>query len=88
MRRPSGALARSQIRTLRATPAPAGGNRLGSAIRLAGVSQNDVARATGLTQPYVSDVVRGRYRTITLQNAWKFARYFGIALEDLFAAPD
>ena len=62
----------------------AGSNRLGLAISLAGASQQAVARAVGITQPYVSDVVRGRYRTITLVNARKFARYFGCPIDDLF----
>ena len=51
---------------------------------LTGVTQVTVAKALGLTQPYVSDVARGRYRTITVENAWKFAAYFGCRIEDLF----
>ena len=33
---------------------------------------------------HVSDVARRRYRTITVENARKFARYFGCSIEDLF----
>ena len=46
-----------------------------------------LAKALRLTQPYVSDVARGRYRTITVENAWKFAAYFGCRIEDLFPLP-
>ncbi len=51
---------------------------------LTGVTQVNLAKALGLTQPYVSDVARGRYRTITVENARKFASYFGCRIEDLF----
>ena len=44
------------------------------AISPAGVAQLIVAKALGLPQPYVSDVARARYRTITVENARKFAR--------------
>ena len=43
-----------------------------------------VADAVGLPQPYVSDVARPRYRTITAENARKFANYFGYSIADLF----
>ena len=45
---------------LSSSAGPAGGNRLRLALSLAGVSQSAVARETGFTQPYVSDVVRSR----------------------------
>lgn len=32
--------------------------------------------------PTISDVARQRYRTITVENARKFARYFGCSIED------
>ena len=54
---------------------------------LAGVKQVTLAKALRLTQPYVSDVARGRCRTITVENAWKFAAYFGCRIEDLFPLP-
>lgn len=77
-------LTRNQLERLRAASVPPGSNRVGLAISLAGVSQATVGEAVGKPQPYVSDVVRGRYRTITLLNALKFARYFGCGVEDLF----
>lgn len=83
----SGVLTNAQIRSLRSLPGQASGNRLGFAIRLARMTQGDLARATGFSQPYISDVVRGRYGTITLGNARRFAQYFGCTLEDLFPPP-
>ena len=77
-------LTNKQLARLRAAPVELGSNRVGLAISIAGVSQVTVARAVGIAQPYVSDVVRGRYETITLRNARKFAQYFGCAIEDLF----
>ena len=81
-------LTQNQLERLRAASVPPGSNRVGLAISLAGVSQATVGEAVGKPQPYVSDVVRGRYRTITLANAWRFARYFGCGLEDLFPGPE
>ena len=78
-------LTKKQLVRLRAATVPPGSNRVGLAISLAGVSQTAVGRAVGMRQAYVSDIVRGRYRTITVVNAVKFARYFGCTVEDLFA---
>lgn len=78
-------LTEDQLRTLRSEP---GANRVAKAIALAGVTQMTVAKSVGLPQPYVSDVARQRYRTITVENARKFARYFGCRIEDLFPARD
>lgn len=77
-------LTNRRLEPLRAASVPPGSNRVGLAISLAGVSQATVGRAVGKPQPYVSDVVRGRYRTITLLNARRLARYFGCGIEDLF----
>ena len=64
-------------------PVP-GTNRVAKAISLAGVTQVSVAKALGIPQPYVSDVARQRYRTITVAKARQFADYFGCLIEDLF----
>ncbi len=61
-------------------------NRVARAIELADVTQMDVAATTGLPQSYISDVARNRYQTITVDNARKFADYFGCQIEDLFPA--
>jgi transcriptional regulator with XRE-family HTH domain len=77
-------LTASQVQVLRgATPGEAG-NRLAAATKLSEVSQADLSRALGMTQQYVNDVARGRYQTITVDNARRFAEFFGCAIEDLF----
>ena len=77
-------LTAEQLAALRAEP---GTNRVAKAIALAGVTQGTVASALGFPQPYISDVARHRYQTITVENARKFAHYFGCSIEDLFPAP-
>lgn len=79
-----GRLSGRKLRELRETPAK--GNRVARAIELAEVTQLEVAAATALPQPYISDVSRNRYDTITVDNARKFAEFFGCAIEDLFPA--
>ena len=74
-------LTEQQLAILRSEP---GTNRVAKAISLAGVTQVTLADAVSLPQPYVSDVARQRYRTITVENARKFADYFGCSIEDLF----
>jgi transcriptional regulator with XRE-family HTH domain len=73
-----------QVGELMATPIGPTGNRVAQAIELTGLIQIDVAAGTGLIQPYVSDVARGRHKTITIENAYKFAEFFGAPLEVLF----
>ncbi len=63
-------------------------NRLKVAMALTGANQAEIVAFTGFAQPYVSDVERGRFRTITVDNAQKFADFFGCAIEDLFVAAD
>lgn len=60
------------------------GNRLAKAIELADLTQAELAEATGLAQPYISAVARGRHATITVKNAYKFCAHFGCDIEDLF----
>lgn len=52
------------------------------------LTQAELAAAVKLSQPYVSDVARGRHATITVDNARLFADYFGCSIEDLFPARD
>lgn len=73
-----------QLRELRLADAEVTGNRLAKAMELAELTQAQLADALNLTQPYVSDVVRGRHATITLENAYKFCEYFGCEVRDLF----
>ena len=70
-----------QLAILRSEPST---NRVAKAISLVGVTQATLAEAVGLSQPYVSDVARQRYRTISVDKARLFADYFGCRIEDLF----
>ena len=74
-------LTEEQLAVVRSEP---GANRVAKAMTLASVTQTAVAKALGVSQTYVSDVARRRYRTITFESARKFARYFGCRIEDLF----
>jgi DNA-binding XRE family transcriptional regulator len=76
------ALTSHHVLTLRREPTDA--NRVGKAIELAGVTQRTVARAIDVPESYVSDLVRQRYRGITVLNAHKVAQFFGCSIEDLF----
>ena len=73
-----------QLTALRAVPPEVGANRLRVAMALTEASQGELVEATGFTQPYVSDVLRGRFKDITVGNATKFAEFFGCQIEDLF----
>jgi len=75
-----------QRRQLARMAVGASGNRVADAMRLAGFTQADVAARTDLSQPYVSDVARGRYATITLDKARQFAQLFGCSIDELFPA--
>lgn len=55
---------------------------------LVSATQAEIVAFTGFAQPYISDVVRGRFRRITVDNAQKFADFFGCSIEDLFIAGD
>lgn len=83
----------AELRKLQHEPLGEGGNRLAAAMALKKLTQNRLAelmREAGydVTQPRISDVVRGRYESITLDNAYKFAEFFGCAIEDLFPAKE
>lgn len=80
------ALTKTQLKTLRESAVPETGNRLQTAVDLLGVTLVTIHEATELPYSYISDTVRGRYQTITVDNARKFADFFGCSIEDLFPA--
>jgi len=82
------ALTSKQLAALRSSTASPAGNRLQVAAEMAGMTQVRVAEAAGVTQPYVSAVMRGLHQTITVDNARKFADVFGCSIEDLFPAKE
>ncbi len=61
-------------------------NRLRVAIAMAKVKQTEVAAATGVFAPNLSDIVNGKYKAVTVETARKLADYFGVSIEDLFPA--
>jgi len=75
-----------QLADLRNRSARKTGNRLAAAFEIVDRSQADCVRATRFTAQYVSDMVRGRFQNISLDNARTFAEYFGCQIEDLFPA--
>lgn len=79
-------LTNTQLKQLRRSPVGASGNRLAIAIKLSGETGAVIATALGFTAPYLSDVSRGRWQTITVANARKLADHFGCQIEDLFPA--
>ncbi len=73
-----------QLKELRSRPRSGVGNQLAEAFSVTERSQADCVRETRFTAQYVSDMVRGRFQNISLDNAREFADYFGCAIEDLF----
>lgn len=73
-----------QLNELRSRPVPNTGNRIQDACDITGLTQMECSRATGLTAQYVSDVARGRFQNLGIDNARKFATFFGCHIEDLF----
>jgi DNA-binding Xre family transcriptional regulator len=75
-----------QLKELRSRPVPPSGNRIATAFEISKRPQMDLVRTAGLTPQYVTDVKAGRFQSITVENARKFAEFFGCAIEDLFPA--
>lgn len=77
-------LTAEQLDVLRRLPLDGKPNRIRLALAIVEAKQSELVEITGLPQPYVSDVMRGRFDTITLDKARVFADAFGCAIEDLF----
>lgn len=77
-----------QLKQLRSVDVSETRNRVAAAFALDGRSQMDCARETGFTPQYVSDVKAGRFHSISLDNAHKFAAFFGCRIEDLFPSKE
>jgi hypothetical protein len=73
-----------QLKELRSRAIPKTGNRLADAFEITARSQADCVRETRFTAQYVSDMVRGRFQNISIDNARDFSEWFGCAIEDLF----
>lgn len=59
-------------------------NRVYAAMKLVGVTQKEIENATGIAQPYVSNIVNGKHSKLPLETARRLARFFGCSIEDLF----
>lgn len=69
---------------LQSVPLGAMPNKVRLARTMLKLSQAEVARACGFTSPQLSDIERGGYKDIPLENSRKLADLFGVAIEDLF----
>ncbi len=47
------------------------------------LSQSELAEAVGVTRQTIISLESGRYNA-SLRLAWRLARYFGVAIEDVF----
>lgn len=72
-----------------------GRNKLGTALQLANMTQVQAAEKLAYLHPdvlwpqsRVSDHVRGAYVDMPLESGRAWATLFGVAVEDLFPAPD
>ena len=63
---------------------PVVGNRIEAARRELGLSQLKMSELTGIRQTYISSVEAGKFRTVTVESARRFAEFFGCPIEDLF----
>ncbi len=77
-------LSTEQLDALRAVPLGAMPNKLRIALALTKAKQVDVADATGIQRPNLSNLVTGDYKTLTVTTAQKLADFFGCQIEDLF----
>ena len=75
-----------QLDALRAVPLSTMPNKLRIALALTQQKQVDVALATAIQAPNLSNLVTGGYKTLTVETARKLADHFGCAIEDLFPA--
>lgn len=77
-------LTAEQIEALHRLPLDGRPNRLRMALALVNSTQSDLVEATGYQQPYVSDVMRGRFERISVDKAQGFADALGCDIKDLF----
>lgn len=77
-------LTQDQLNALKISPG--GPNRVRLAMSLAGVTQVQLAQALGVSQPYISAIVRGSCPRLPLEITRRLAQHFGCSIEDLFPA--
>jgi len=78
-------LTREQVNALRRLPLGRGQhNKLRLVLALSETKQTDVCKALGVTKPWLSEIVNGRYETLSLVQAERLAHFFGVRVDDLF----
>lgn len=78
-------LSQEQIDGLRRMPVDRP-NRLAIAFAMTGTRQSEACEALGLLPSQVSQLVRGDYKSVSVERARQFADLFGCQIEDLFPA--
>lgn len=58
-------------------------NRIQELRKAAGIRQEDLAEAVGVTRQTIISLENGKYNA-SLQLAWRIARYFNSAIEEIF----
>ncbi len=77
-------LSPEQLEALRAVPADSVPNRLRVAFALTNERQSDACAATGITPQRMSALVKGDYKSVSIEVGRPLAKFFGCAIEDLF----
>ena len=76
-----------QLDALRAVPLGTMPNKARLArMLLKNIKARDVAKATDMTSPQLSDIERGEYKDIPLEKTRALAEFYGCAIEVLFPA--
>lgn len=73
-----------QIDALQLLPLGDAPNKLRMALALASARQTDIVEEAGVTASSVSDIVNGKYSSLDIELARKFADFFNCSLEILF----
>jgi len=77
-------LTAAQLKSLRRMPVSTRLNRVQEAIDLAGGTQRDLARKSGVSFTHVADIARGRWSTTSVRTANRLATALGCEIKDLF----
>lgn len=76
-----------QLKMLRAEPFT-GPSKIRLAMKLAGLTQVQVAEVIGISQSQISEDVCGKFYEISLDKSRAYARLFGCTVDDLFPSDE
>lgn len=79
-------LSPEQLLALRSVPLGAMPNKVRLARTMLRLTQAEVAEETGIKAPALSDIERGGYKDVPLENTRVLSRFYGAEIEDLFPA--